>query len=112
MIRHYCRRCELKWYETDGGSGHVHDYTYRTDTVYPTCIKAGYTEHFCACGESYRDGYTAALGHNLRQRRLLTLRERRGHLRRRRRLPEQALITTWTPGAGTTRASTTPLRTA
>ena len=64
MIRHYCRRCELKWYETDGGSGHVHDYTYRTDTVYPTCIKAGYTEHFCACGESYRDGYTAALGHN------------------------------------------------
>ena len=64
MIRHYCHRCELKWYETDGGSGHVHDYTYRTDTVYPTCIKAGYTEHFCACGESYRDGYTAALGHN------------------------------------------------
>lgn len=64
MIRHYCRRCELKWYETDGGSGHVHDYTYRTDTVYPTCINAGYTEHFCACGESYRDGYTAALGHN------------------------------------------------
>ncbi len=53
MIRHYCRRC-----------GHVHDYTYRTDTVYPTCINAGYTEHFCACGESYRDGYTAALGHN------------------------------------------------
>ena len=64
MIRHYCRRCELKWYETDGGSGHVHDYTYRTDTVYPTCINAGYTEHFCACGESYRDGYSAALGHN------------------------------------------------
>ena len=63
MIRHYCRRCELKWYDTEGG-GHVHDYTYRTDTVYPTCINAGYTEHFCACGESYRDGYTAALGHN------------------------------------------------
>lgn len=64
MIRHYCRRCELKWYETDGGSGHVHDYTYRTDTVYPTCINAGYTEHFCACGESYRDGYIPALGHD------------------------------------------------
>ncbi len=63
MIRHYCRRCELKWYDTEGG-GHVHDYTYRTDTVYPTCINAGYTEHFCACGESYRDGYTAALSHN------------------------------------------------
>ena len=64
MIRHYCRRCELKWYETDGGSGHVHDYTYSTDTVYPTCINAGYTEHFCACGESYRDGYIPALGHD------------------------------------------------
>ena len=64
MIRHYCRRCELKWYETDGDSGHVHDYTYRTDTVYPTCINAGYTEHFCACGESYRDGYIPALGHD------------------------------------------------
>lgn len=64
MIRHYCRRCELKWYETDGGSGHIHDYTYRTDTVYPTCINAGYTEHFCACGESYRDGYIPALGHD------------------------------------------------
>ena len=64
MTRHYCRRCELKWYETDGGSGHVHDYTYRTDTVYPTCINAGYTEHFCACGESYRDGYIPALGHD------------------------------------------------
>lgn len=63
MIRHYCRRCELKWYDTEGG-GHVHDYTYRTDTVYPTCINAGYTEHFCACGDRYRDGYTAALGHN------------------------------------------------
>ena len=64
MIRHDRRRCELKWYETDGGSGHVHDYTYRTDTVYPTCINAGYTEHFCACGESYRDGYIPALGHD------------------------------------------------
>lgn len=63
MIRHYCRRCELKWYDTEGG-GHVHDYTYRTDTVYPTCINAGYTEHFCACGESYRDGYISALGHD------------------------------------------------
>ena len=64
MIRHYCRRCEQKWYETDGGSGHVHDYTYQTNTVNPTCIAGGYTEHVCACGDSYRDGYTAALGHN------------------------------------------------
>ena len=64
MTRHYCRRCQLKWYETDGASGHVHDYTYQTNTVNPTCIAGGYTEHVCACGDSYRDGYTAALGHN------------------------------------------------
>ena len=64
MIRHYCRRCELKWYETNGGGGHVHDYTYQINTVHPTCIADGYTEHLCACGDSYRDSYTAALGHN------------------------------------------------
>lgn len=62
MIRHYCRRCELKWYETDGG-GHVHDYTYQTSTVYPTCITGGYTEHTCSCGDSYVDSYVDALGH-------------------------------------------------
>lgn len=62
MIRHYCRRCELKWYET--GSGHVHDYTYRTNYVYATCTEQGYTEHVCACGESYTDSYLDPLGHN------------------------------------------------
>lgn len=63
MIRHYCRRCELRWYETDG-SGHVHDYSYQTVVTYPTCIAEGYTTHICSCGESYRDSYVAELGHN------------------------------------------------
>lgn len=62
MMRHYCRRCGLKWYETDGG--HVHDYTYRTVAVAPTCVDGGYTEHFCACGDSYRDSCIPALGHD------------------------------------------------
>ena len=65
MIRHYCRRCELKWYDTEGG-GHVHDYNYQTNFEYATCTKGGYTEHVCACGESYRDGITSALGHDFR----------------------------------------------
>ena len=63
MTRHYCRRCELKWYDTEG-SGHVHDYRYSTVTTMPTCTGRGYTTHFCACGESYIDAYTDALGHN------------------------------------------------
>ena len=63
MIRHYCRRCELKWYDTEGG-GHVHDYTYQTNFVYATCTSGGYTEHICACGDRYRDDITPALGHD------------------------------------------------
>ena len=63
MIRHYCRRCQFKWYETDGG-GHVHDYTFQTNFVYATCTTGGYTEHICACGDRYRDGITPALGHD------------------------------------------------
>ena len=65
MIRHYCRRCQFKWYETDGG-GHIHDYTYQTNFVYATCTTGGYTEHVCACGDSYRDDITPALGHDYR----------------------------------------------
>ena len=64
MVRHYCRRCEFKWYETDGGSGHIHDYTYQTNFVYASCTGGGYTEHVCACGEQYTDSYTSALGHD------------------------------------------------
>ena len=63
MIRHYCRRCALKWYDTEGG-GHVHDYTFQTNFVYATCTAGGYTEHICACGDRYRDDITPALGHD------------------------------------------------
>ena len=35
------------------------------DTVTaPTCTAQGYTTHTCACGDSYVDSYTAALGHS------------------------------------------------
>lgn len=63
MTRHYCRRCELKWYEASAG-GHTHDYSYSVSTVYPTCTTQGYTIHTCSCGDSYTDNYTAALGHD------------------------------------------------
>ncbi len=62
MTRHYCRRCALKWY--DSGSAHTHDYSYQVSVKYPTCTAQGYTTHTCACGDSYRDSYVGALGHD------------------------------------------------
>ncbi len=62
MTRHYCRRCALKWY--DNGSAHTHDYSYQVSVTYPTCTARGYTTHTCACGDSYRDSYVGALGHD------------------------------------------------
>ena len=62
MTRHYCRRCALKWY--DNSSAHTHDYSYQVSVTYPTCTAQGYTTHTCACGDSYRDSYVGALGHD------------------------------------------------
>ena len=62
MTRHYCRRCALKWY--DNSSAHTHDYSYQVFVTYPTCTAQGYTTHTCACGDSYRDSYVGALGHD------------------------------------------------
>lgn len=41
--------------------GHVHSYT--ATVVEPTCTEPGYTNHVCACGDSYQDSFVAALGH-------------------------------------------------
>lgn len=41
---------------------HVH--SYKATVVAPSCTAKGYTEHKCACGDSYKDGYTDALGHS------------------------------------------------
>ena len=41
-----------------------HTHSYKTKTVSPTCTEKGYTEHTCSCGDSYKDGYTEALGHS------------------------------------------------
>ena len=40
-----------------------HTHSYKDVVTAPTCTAKGYTTHTCACGDSYRDGYTAALGH-------------------------------------------------
>ena len=40
---------------------HVHEYVDKV--VAPTCTKKGYTIHTCACGDSFKDSETKALGH-------------------------------------------------
>ena len=45
-------------------TAHNHSYT-RNVITSPTCTAQGYTTHTCSiCGNSYKDTYTSALGHN------------------------------------------------
>ena len=46
---------------TTGQAPHTHYYT--ATVTAPTCTTKGYTTHTCACGNSYVDTYTDALGH-------------------------------------------------
>ena len=59
--RFTCQRCgEIKT-ETIPKLDHIHSYT--STVTKPTCTAQGYTMHICACGDSYKDAYTNALGH-------------------------------------------------
>ena len=42
----------------------AHEHSYKAVVTAPTCTAKGYTTHTCACGDSYVDTYTAALGHD------------------------------------------------
>lgn len=41
-----------------------HEHAYTANVIAPTCTSAGYTEHICSCGDTYRDSETAMLTHN------------------------------------------------
>ncbi len=41
---------------------HTHDYN--AVVTAPTCTEKGYTTYTCSCGDSYKDSYTDALGHD------------------------------------------------
>ena len=41
----------------------AHEHSYKAVVTAPTCTEKGYTTHTCACGDSYVDTYTYALGH-------------------------------------------------
>ena len=57
-----CTRCTESWTEEIPILPHVHRYT--TEVIAPTCTEAGYTDHFCFCGENYQDQQVRALGHD------------------------------------------------
>ena len=56
-----CTRCGETKTETIPVIPHVH--SYKDVVTAPTCTAKGYTTHTCACGDSYVDTYTDALGH-------------------------------------------------
>ena len=41
-----------------------HQHSTRSPSPPLTCTEQGYTTHTCVCGDSYKDTYTAALGHD------------------------------------------------
>ena len=55
-----CNRCDYTTYKEIPATGHHHNAV----VTAPTCTAKGYTTHTCACGDSYVDSYTAALGHS------------------------------------------------
>ena len=55
-----CNRCDYTTYKEIPATGHHHDAV----VTAPTCTEKGYTTHTCACGDSYVDSYTDALGHS------------------------------------------------
>ena len=42
-----------------------HSHEFNSEIVEPTCEEEGYTLYTCKCGESYKDNYVNALGHDL-----------------------------------------------
>ena len=56
-----CSRCDYSTYKEIAATGHHHNAV----VTAPTCTAKGYTTHTCSsCGNSYKDSYTNALGHN------------------------------------------------
>ncbi len=56
----------------DGATVHCdyvppHTHSYTATVTAPTCTEGGYTTYTCACGDSYVDDYTGALGHSYKK---------------------------------------------
>ena len=55
-----CSACGDK--EERDAEGHQHKYSYKITK--PSCTEAGFTTYTCNCGESYKDDYVEAIGHD------------------------------------------------
>ncbi len=55
-----CKNCDYTTYSEIPATGHHHNAV----VTAPTCTAKGYTTYTCSCGNSYKDNYTNALGHN------------------------------------------------
>ena len=60
--RFTCTVCQDTKTQLIPSKKHQHSYA-DVKTVQPTCTEGGYTVHTCACGDSYTDGQTPAVGH-------------------------------------------------
>ena len=63
LMLYTCQRCGETKTEEIPPLSHVHDYSYNTIVVDPTCTEDGYTRHICSCGAEYTDTPVSALGH-------------------------------------------------
>ena len=61
-----CKRCGEE--ETREIPKKEHEHVYTETVTAPTCTEKGYTTHTCACGDSYVDTETDALGHDYQER--------------------------------------------
>ncbi len=64
LMERTCQDCGEKESQTVPPVEVGHSHVYTATVVAPTCTVKGYTLHLCACGESYRDNETEALGHH------------------------------------------------
>lgn len=55
--------CTVCGHQTGQSGGVHHTHAYKEQVTAATCTAGGYTTHTCACGRSYTDSFTPALGH-------------------------------------------------
>ncbi len=76
-----CQKKALYYYSCECGrkgsatfeSGTLAQHIYTASVKSASCSTDGYTEHVCACGDSYKDSYTSAKGHDFQECRKMTL---------------------------------------
>ena len=62
VLTYTCTKCGDTRTEVIPVLDHVHSYV--ATVTNPTCTEQGYTTHTCTCGDSYKDSYVDALGHD------------------------------------------------